>query len=161
MSHSCAQLKGRWYVSWLIHMLSDSFICRTTHHTWLNYTWRGDSLICDIFAHSMWHDSWHILHSYMTWLIHMWHICLFYVTWLMTHAAFKCDMTHWYVKWHSYVKWLSRHDWFICDISRRLIDMWHDDSLICDTTHNTAVDIYSTLNKHAWIGIYSIACQHL
>jgi len=59
------------YVTWLVHMWHDLLIWDTTDKKWLMYMWHEDSFICDISCHSMWHDSWHMLHSYVKWLMHM------------------------------------------------------------------------------------------
>ena len=137
------------YVSWLIHMRHEFFICAMTHPCtnrswwrvrgadvwldlliltpWLIHMWH-DSFICDMTHSYLWldlciSDTYTMTHSHATWLIHMWNDSLI------------CDMTH------SYVTWLIDmwHDSLICDMTHSyviwLIHMWHD-SFICDMTHS-------------------------
>jgi len=142
--HYHVGVRGQWdaatystdsYVTWLIHMLRDSFIRGMTE----SYVWYAP-FMCDM------------THSYVTWLIHMWHDWVMcdmtesYVTWLSHtwHDWVMCDMTK------SCVTWLSPvwHDWVMCDMTESCVTWlshtWHD-WVVCDMTES-----YVTWLIHMW-----------
>ena len=91
---------------WSAHMYGES----------LSYVWH-DLIMCVTWldamlhmAHDMPHPNVTLMHSYVTWLVHMWHWRI-----RMWHDSFIRDMTHSCVTW--------------------LMHMWHD-SFICDMTHS-------------------------
>jgi len=110
LMYTCDMMRS--YLTWLIRLWHDSFVCHVTH----SIIWYA-SFMCDMTL------------SYVTSLIQ---------TWNMTDSSRRydsliSDMTH------SHVTWLIHmlHDSSICDMPYSY--MSHD-SLICDMTHLFAGD---------------------
>jgi len=109
------------YVTWLIHIWHDAFICDMTH--WIrdvthNMSFsRGYAVSMQLF-----------LSQYLTWLNHMGHMTHIFVTWriYMWHGLYVRDMTHVYVTWLIY----TCRDSHIRDMTHsyetKLMHTWHD-----------------------------------
>jgi len=136
------------YVTWLIYIWHDWFICDMTHPsppmescqmsrekkgkytslhpthfyvTWLIHTWH-DWVICDM------------THSHVTWLIHMRHDSFLPPYGVMSHVTWKKSQVHITASYSflrymtdSYVTWLIHtwHDWFIWDMTHSYRVMSH------------------------------------
>jgi len=141
------------YVTGLIHMWHDSFICDMTHSLMnLGYWshchafWR--SFVCVTWLICKWHDS----RTHVLTPSNMRHFSSIYGTWLLNtqprllRVICVCDMTHSHVTrlthtWHDTIKYVT---W--------LIHIWH-----LTTDHNVT---YSTCHSCVWHDLFARNTSH-
>jgi len=101
------------YVTWLMNMWRDSWICDVTHwyRRWLIYSYVWYELFIRDVTHwyltwlmDMWCDSWigDVTHGYVTWLMDMWrhssiHMCVTWLIWCHPHSLSRIV---------TYITWL-------------------------------------------------------